>query len=129
MGVRLSPADSEGRTPVRLAVDMNQWESAKFLADSGSDLFIAARDGKTTAEITLSKGEPGIRSLFSGGALNAKDPSGNTILHYAARQGNTATISLLLSMGAKKETRNITDERPLDIALRWNHQDAAALLN
>jgi len=53
LGVRLSPVDAEGRIPARLAVDLDQWETAKFLADSGADVFITARDGKNAAEISL----------------------------------------------------------------------------
>jgi hypothetical protein len=129
MGVTLSPVDAEGRTPVRLAMDMDLLETVKLLADSGADVFIAARDGRNTAEISLLKGEDAVRALFSGRAINSKDSSGNTILHYAARQGDTAIISQLLSLGAFREARNIAAESPADIALRWNHRNAAALLN
>jgi len=129
LGARLSSVDAEGRTPLRLAVEMQLWESARVLADSGSDVFLAARDGRSAAEISLGMGDPAIRALFSGGAINLRDPSGNTILHYAARHGDPAVISQLLSMGAFREAQNIAAERPVDIALRWNHQAAAAILN
>jgi len=129
LGARLSSVDSEGRTPLRLAVDMNLWETAKLLADSGTNVFITARDGKSAAEISLVKGEEGIRALFSGKAIETKDSSGNTILHYAARQGNTSLITQLISLGASKGIRNIAAESPADIAMRWKHPEAAALLN
>ena len=128
LGARLSSVDSEGRTPLRLAVDMNLWDSAKLLADSGTDVYITARDGKSAAELSLVKGEAGIKALFSGKAIDSKDSSGNTILHYAARQGNTLMITQLLSLGASKGTKNIAAESPADIAMRWKHPDAAALL-
>jgi len=129
MGVRLSPVDAEGRTPIRLAVEMNLLETARLLADSGSDVFIAARDGRSAAELSLLKGEEAVRALFSGRAISSRDLSGNTILHHAARHGNTGIISQLLSLGAFSEVRNIAAESPADIALRWNHPGAAALLN
>ena len=129
LGVRLSSVDAEGRTPIRLAVDLGQWESARLLADSGSDVFITARDGVSAAEMSLRKGEEAVSALFSGRSLNATDASGNTILHYAARRGDTTVISQLLALGAFKEVRNIAAESPAEIALRWNHHDAAALLN
>ena len=128
LGARLSSVDSEGRTPLRLAVDMNLWETAKLLADSGTNVFIAARDGKSAAEISLVKGTEGISALFSGKAIDTKDSSGNTILHYAARKGDTSLITQLISLGASKGTRNIASESPADIAMRWKHPEAAALL-
>jgi ankyrin repeat protein len=129
-GARQSAVDSNGRTPLRLAVDMGAWESAKLLADSGgSDPFSAAGDGKTPAEIALAKGPDGVYALFSGKAINARDASGNTILHYAARQGKPDIISLLLELGANKSLKNIAAESPADIARRWNHLENMALLN
>ena len=129
LGSRLNPVDAEGRTPLRLAVEMNQLDVARVLSDSGADVFVAARDGKTAAEISLSKGEDSVRALFSGRAMYSSDSSGNTILHYAARQGNTSIIYLLLSLGAQKEVKNIAAESPAEIAMRWNHFEAASLLN
>ena len=128
LGVRPSSVDSEGRTPLRLAVDMNQWETSKLLADLGVDVFIVARDGRSAAEISLAKGDEAIRALFTGRAINSKDSSGNTILHYAARHGNIETISQLLSLGAFKEVKNISSESPADIAQRWKHIEAATIL-
>jgi ankyrin repeat protein len=127
-GARINAIDRNGKTPLRLAVDLNQWESAKILADSGADPFIAAVDNKTAAEISFGKGEEGIRSLFSGRAINSRDSSQNTILHIAARYGNPGAILILLDLGANKTIRNISSEAPYDIALRWNRLDNADVL-
>jgi len=128
-GTRLSAVDFNGRIPLRLAADMNEWELAKVLADAGSDPFSAAVDGKTSGEITIARGGDAIRYVFSGSAINAKDGSGNTVLHYAARMGKPDAITLLLELGAVKHARNISAESPADIALRWNNRENAALLN
>jgi ankyrin repeat protein len=128
-GARRTAVDSNGRTPLRLAVDLSAWESAKLLADSGSDPFSTAGDGRTPAEIVLTKGSEGIYALFSGRAINARDASGNTILHYAARQSSTDTILLLLELGANKSLKNIAAESPADIAIRWNRHENVTLLN
>jgi hypothetical protein len=129
MGARLSSVDAEGRTPVRLAVDLDLPQTAKILADSGSDVFFSARDGRSAAEVSLGKGDEMIMALFSGNAIHSRDSSGNTILHFAARHGNSSVISLLLSLGAERDVRNIAAESPVDIALRWRNHEAAALLN
>jgi ankyrin repeat protein len=124
-GARLSAVDAEGRTPLRLTMDQHRWDAAKLLADAGADVFSLAEDGKTPAELALVNGQAGIMALFSGRAINARDPSGNTILHYAARISNVETLSHLIDLGADKSIRNIADESPADIARRW---DRAALV-
>ncbi|MDR1804295.1 MAG: ankyrin repeat domain-containing protein [Treponema sp.] len=129
LGARQNSVDSEGRTPLRVALDLNHLETARLLADSGSDVFYAARDGKTPADISIDSGEAMVTALFSGSSINAKDPLGNTVLHYAARHGDPQMVSLLLSLGARKEIKNIAAESPVDIAVRWRNPEAAALLN
>jgi ankyrin repeat protein len=129
LGGRISSVDSEGRSPLRVAVDQNAWEHAKLLADAGADPFSVAGDEKTPADIALLKGSEGVAALFSGRGINARDASGNTILHYAARYGNRDIISELMELGANKAIKNIAQESPADIAWRWNHGDAAHILN
>jgi ankyrin repeat protein len=128
-GGRIQAVDAAGRTPLRMAADMNNWEAAKFLADSGSDPFSTAGDGKTPAAIAIAGGIDPVKAVFSGLAIGAKDVGGNTILHYAAQTGSTQLIALLLNLGASKDSRNFTAERPVDVAIRWNRSDIAALLN
>ena len=127
-GGRINAVDNNGRTPLRLAVDLELWESAKILADSGAEPFLSAVDNRSPAELSFEKGEECIRSLFSGRAINSKDSSENTILHLAARYGTPQTIRLLLELGANKTIRNISSELPLDIAVRWNNRENAELL-
>jgi len=127
-GARINAIDNNGKTPLRLAIDLEMWQSAKIIADSGADPFLAATDGKSPAEVAFSKGEVGIRAVFSGKAINAKDSSGNTVLHYAARLSKPDIISILIELGANKSIKNITSESPNDIALRWNRKDNSELL-
>ncbi|MDR1443656.1 MAG: ankyrin repeat domain-containing protein [Treponema sp.] len=128
-GARLSPVDAEGRSPLRLAVDKEAWELAKILADAGADPFAIAGDSRTPGEITLTKGQGPIQAVFSGKAINARDSSGNTILHYAARSSDPETVVLLLQLGASKSIKNISAESPADIARRWNRDDTLSMLN
>lgn len=127
-GARLNAVDNNGKTPLRLAVDMDLWELSKLIADAGADPFISAVDNRTPAEISFAKGEDCVRALFSGSAINTRDSQGNTILHIAAHHGTPGIIELLLELGANKTIRNISAESPHDIALRWNRTDNADLL-
>jgi ankyrin repeat protein len=127
-GCRLNSVDLNGRTPLRLAVDLNLLESAKILADSGANPFLTAADGKTPADIALAKGKDCLQALFSGKAIKDKDSSGNTILHLAARDGTPETINLLLELGANKTIRNLSLENSAEVAVKWKRGDNAALL-
>ncbi|MCL2210521.1 MAG: ankyrin repeat domain-containing protein [Treponema sp.] len=127
-GGRINTVDSNGKTPLRLAVDMDMFESAKIIAEAGADPFQTAVDNKSPAEIAFTKGEDCIRALFSGRAINSRDSSGNTILHLAARYGTPNLVSVLLEMGANRSIRNVALESPNDIALRFNRNDNSSLL-
>jgi ankyrin repeat protein len=127
-GARINAVDYNGKTPLRLALDYEMLESAKLIADSGADPFISAVDNKSPAEIAITKGEVYLRAIFSGRAINAKDSSGNTILHYTARLGSPQLITVLFELGANRSIRNIAAESPNDIALRWNRKDNSDLL-
>ena len=129
LGASLNGVDSNGRIPLRLAVDMNAWEQAKLLADAGSDPFSVAVDSKTPGEIAIARGNDMIRAIFSGVAIRKTDSLGNTALHYAARMGKPEAISVLLDLGADKSTKNISAESPADVAMRWNNRENAMLLN
>ncbi|MDR0403047.1 MAG: ankyrin repeat domain-containing protein [Treponema sp.] len=127
-GCRISAADREGRTALRLALDMDSYSEAKVLADAGSDVFAAAIDGRTPADLAIAKGPDAIQSVFSGKAIGTRDGSGNTVLHYAAKTGDTAAINTLIGLGADRNIKNIASESPAEIARRWNHPRAEALL-
>jgi len=127
-GAKINAVDNNGKTPLRLALDLELWGPVKIIADSGADPFFVASDNRSPAEIAFSKGEIGIKAVFSGRAISAKDNSGNTILHYAARLGGPEMITILLELGANRSIKNITSESPNDIAVRWNRRDNSDLL-
>jgi ankyrin repeat protein len=123
---QLSSVDRSGKTPLRHAVDKENWPAAKFLIAQGSNPFSVAQDGKTPADVALDGGKhDAIRALFGGATANARDTSGATALHYAAKIGNADAIQFLLELGADKTIRNTAGETPADIAKRWGHDIAA----
>jgi ankyrin repeat protein len=127
-GAKINVVDNNGKTPLRLAIDLENWPAVKTIADSGADPFLAAVDNKSPAEISFIKGQMCIRAVFSGKAINAKDSSGNTILHLAARLGSPEIISILYELGANKTIKNTSSESPSDIAVRWNRKEVSELL-
>ncbi|MDR1230853.1 MAG: ankyrin repeat domain-containing protein [Spirochaetaceae bacterium] len=120
-GGRVNSVEREGRTPLRMAVEMNNWEAARYLVGAGSDIFSIARDGQSPAEIALGRGAAAIRAVFSGKAIVARNSSGDTVLHYAARNGSRDQVNLLLELGADRNLRNTAGESAADIASRWGN--------
>ncbi|MDR2019866.1 MAG: ankyrin repeat domain-containing protein [Treponema sp.] len=117
-GGKVAALDPLGRTPLRLAVDMKAWDTARFLVDNGSDVFSLARDGQSPALIALDTGKSAMNALFGGPALHAWDSNGDTILHHAARYEGAGeeTIKYLLELGADRNIRNQSGQSPLQIA-------------
>jgi ankyrin repeat protein len=117
-GGKINALDARGCTPLRLAVDMEDWNTARFLLNNGADIFISARDGQNPASIILNKGIPAMRAFFTGPALNVWDANGDTILHHAVRHwgANGEMIRFLLDLGADKNIRNHSGKTPLQIA-------------
>jgi ankyrin repeat protein len=125
----VNTVDMEGRTALRYAVDRDTWSAASFLANNGADVFSMARDGKTPADVVLAENNmDAVRALFGGNAINARDSSGNSILHYAARAGSAPIVSLLIELGADRSARNTSGDRPVDIAQRWNRLEILPIL-
>jgi ankyrin repeat protein len=125
---RLSAVDSEGKTPLRLAIDQEDWNIAKVLATAGSDIFAEAVDGRNPARLSLDKGQVAIAALFSTQTIRGADRSGNTILHYAAQYGTVEEVRQLLELGADKTAQNISGDTPADTATRWKRPDIANAL-
>jgi ankyrin repeat protein len=125
---RLSAVDSEGKTPLRLAVDKKDWDIAKLLTTAGSDVFAEAIDGRSPARLSLDNGQVAIAALFSNQTIREADRSGNTILHYAAQYGTVAEVRQLLELGADKTVQNISGDTPADTAIRWKRADIANAL-
>ncbi|AEJ19232.1 Ankyrin [Gracilinema caldarium DSM 7334] len=128
LGGRLNMVDAQGKTALRIAIDQEAWETAKFLIDIGADLFNIASDGESAASMIISRGPEIIKVLLNTKNINNKDPMGNTILHLAASKGNEATIKTLIELGALKSIKNNEDETPYDIAKRWGRTNIMNLL-
>lgn len=128
LGARLNMVDSQGKNALRVAVDLEAWDTARYLIDSGADLFNKASDGESAATIIITKGSEVIKTLLNSKNINNRDALGNTVLHYAAIKANADTIKTLLDLGALKNVKNSEDETPYDIAKRWNKTNIINLL-
>ncbi len=60
---------------------------------------------------------------------NWKDAAGNTLLHHAARFGDTDFINKLQAKGATAFVFNAAGDSPFDIAVMWGNDAAAARIS
>ena len=58
----------------------------------------------------------------------AKNKDGNTLLHFAAKTGNVATIKMHLDAGDDVNAQNNVGDTPLHIAYLCGKQEAAIVL-
>ena len=124
------PADRrnrQGTTPLMLAVKDGKQTAAQILLESDADPFVTDNSGECALSFAL-KHNGEILNIIVQNAGTKRDIAGETILHYAAREADTATIQRLLSMGIDKTAKNISGETAYDIAIRWKRPEAAALL-
>ncbi|CAG0915588.1 unnamed protein product [Notodromas monacha] len=74
----------------------------------------------------------GVEALLdsSGGvaSITLSDSHGNTALHYAAAEGNTLCVQLLLDRGADPYVKNHFGETPADLVMNHQHKECWALL-
>ena len=85
------------------------------LPDSSSIEKALAANDSATIEAMLDKGL----------AANWQDSTGNSLLHHAARMGDTLFTDKLLAKGALANVRNAALETPAEVAAQWGH-DALA---
>jgi ankyrin repeat protein len=138
----LNELQFEGATPIVLAAEVNNLEAIKVLVAAGGDPNIPTTMGSTALLVAAGAGtdvqrarsieERGMavetaRYLLEHGAdVNAVGEFGWTPLHAAAYQGLTDVIELLVSKGAKTETKDKLGQTPLSISLAILTKEAGA---
>jgi ankyrin repeat protein len=138
----LNELQFEGATPIVLAAEVNNLDAIKVLVAAGGDPNIPTTMGSTALLVAAGAGtdvqrarsieERGMavetaRYLLEHGAdVNAVGEFGWTPLHAAAYQGLTDVIELLVSKGAKTETKDKLGQTPLSISLAILTKEAGA---
>jgi ankyrin repeat protein len=117
-----------GETPLMVAVNKNAVEITAILLQNGSDPYIASNAGECAVTAALKGKKLAILNNIAEFAGSKSDLKGDGLLHYAAQMGDRDTIQKLLGMGQDKLKRNISGETAHDVALRWQKNDVATLL-
>ncbi len=128
-GYPIDTRNANGYTPLGIAVEKNYNKLALVLLEKGSNPFIQIDSkGNNATLIALQKNNKEILEGIVKYAGSMTDIQGNTILHYAARTSSGTTIRTLLSYGLDVEAKNIYNETPYTVAVRWKRSEAANLL-
>jgi uncharacterized protein len=138
----LNELQFEGATPLALAAEVNNLDAIKVLVAGGADPNIPTAMGSTPLMLAAGAAtdvqrarsieERGLavetaRYLVEHGAdVNAVGEFGWTPLHAASYQGLTDVIELLVSKGAKLETKDKLGQTPLSISLSVLTKEAGA---
>ena len=117
----------EGFTPLLLAVRQNKTEAVRILLSKGADPFVTDNESKCAVSHALKQNGDILETIVKI-AGKQRDITGESILHYAARESDAQTVQKLLSMGLDRTVKNIAGETPYDTAIRWKHNESAALL-
>lgn len=118
-----------GQTPLSMAVSSSAERYALLLLQSNANPFtFINRQGQNAVTIAMARNDAQMTEDIAKYAGDGTDIQGNTMLHYAARSGDKEAIKTLLSYGLSRSAKNISGETPADTAKRWQHTDAAAML-
>jgi ankyrin repeat protein len=127
-GADASSRDRYADTPLHAALKLKDTENAIFLIKSKADIYAPDKDGITPVSLMFALPSDTVRNLVTASGVDAADTMGETLLDHAVRAANADMVQLLLSMGAKKDLKNINNETALDIATTKNLTSIAAML-
>ena len=124
-------ATPDGTTPLHVATDLDNLETATLLVRAGADVKAANRYGVTPLYSAALRGNAAMLTLLldAGADANAALVEGETALMTAARVGKVNAMRVLLARGAKV---NAKERWKQQTALMWaaheGNADAAKLL-
>jgi ankyrin repeat protein len=121
-----------GETALFLAAARGFDRICALLIENGGDGRLATVDGTNPMHIAASCGHLEVIKLLStrGTYINAVDEEGDCALHYAVREGQRATVELLVKhFGADHTVKNDDLETPLDLAIEFGETAIADFLN
>jgi ankyrin repeat protein len=128
-GIDVEDRTVTGTRPLHRAASGGHVTVARLLLERGAQ--VDARDGEAHTPLIAGawRGIEIVQVLLDHGAgVNAEDSRGETALCVAARQGDLATMRLLLERGAHAQPRRPLRAAPLEYAAMRGCTDAAALL-
>jgi len=137
-GADVNLKDNEGKTALLWAAS-NSLPNAKILVENGAKVNIAANDGMTPflqATLGISSGKVPFeicellrkKGANINAALNKKNASGWTALHFAATNGDVELVKYLIKYGAKISKATSEGSTPLFLAKLEGNDEVVKIL-
>lgn len=149
-GASLDPQDKDGNTALAHAVIGRHVLIAQRLIQLGADITIENKNADKPLDIALKSNVPELVALFEqplkdllaripsadGGQrmqnrqppVQPADPFGDTMLTWAAREGQNNVVRAMLQSGADVHQTNRAGQTAHDVALEAGHHDIAVVL-
>ncbi len=145
----LDAQDPQGRTALFHASENNFYEIVRGLIDGGADITIENREGKKALDMAIKSGNADVVLLFekplmailsriptaemtrglvaSNVRLDDLDPTGNTVLTWAAREGQKNVAQAFIAAGADVRVPNKEGVTPVEAAKAAGQSEMAAM--
>ncbi len=124
-GVYTEQRDSQGRTPLRIAVDNHHPQAALRLIAAHANVNAVTADEVSVLAMALAWGEPGLVThlLAAGARADGRMANGETILPWAIREGRIDLVRLMLQAGADPHLKDRQGNPLLHVALDCGRRD------
>jgi len=128
-GADVRTLDTNGETPLHLALAYGQPAAARVLLEHSADVNAKSPRGRTPLYYAIFDGVASVLVLLEYGAdTNAKSSDNMTPLHQALEWGSTEIARVLLEKGANANARDSRNGTPLHLASRNGYVDVVRLL-
>jgi hypothetical protein len=129
-GANPNSADSDGVTPLLLAVQLHYTETVRQLLRHGARVNVRDKDGRIPLSYAVESSDPNLlKTLLNRGAdVNARAFGDNTPLMFAVLAGNETNVKELLHRRAKLDLTNSAGQTALSIAISHGNAHIVAIL-
>ncbi|XP_064004342.1 CARD- and ANK-domain containing inflammasome adapter protein-like [Pogoniulus pusillus] len=129
-GTNINACNEMHYTPLLLACETGQAESAEVLIEKGADFAVTTPASDTALHLAVQAGAASIASLLlrKGMEINLVNQAEETPLHIAALHNKGALVGLLVNAGAKINAVTKEFVTPLHIASQRGNTDVAQQL-
>jgi ankyrin repeat protein len=126
-GADINLKDNEGKTPLRYALEYDQLLVLDVLIKDEAGLFVKDIRGVHPFKYAIEEKPQHLERLIGKYVIDQEDEFGNNLLHYAAESGRLEVVRLALEKGALADSLNSFSETPMDVALKNNTLEHAAV--
>ncbi len=129
--IQIDVRDFNGKTPLCVAVELNDTRSAELLLASGANPVAGDAQGKTSLHLSVKLQDTKILSLLleKTSFIEVRDDNGTTPLLEAMYRENAAAADVLVKAGASIHARDGSGESPLSYALKRGQPLLGAVMN